>query len=80
MSKIKTSLPEDFDIFDYDYPTLEPEMVLDDDLPTRSDWAMRDLESALNELEVYRPTNYLVELETCLDRLTTLINDIKAPF
>ena len=80
MSKVKTMLPEDFDPYENDYMTLEPEMVLDDDLPDRVDYAIADLNSTLHELEVYGPYHYLNDLKEYSDRLLKLINDLEKPF
>ena len=80
MSKVKTMLPEDFDPYENDYMTLEPEMVLDDDLPDRVDYAIADFNSTLHELEVYEPYHYLNDLKEYSDRLLKLINDLEKPF
>lgn len=78
MGQLKQMLV-DYD-YDIDLPTLEPEMVLDDDMPDKEDWAVASLNSTLHELEVYKPYHYVKDLEEYSDRLTKLIQELKEPF
>jgi hypothetical protein len=76
MSKIKRTLPEDFDIsesVDYEPRTVA---VLDD-----TDMAVDQLLSALVTLNDYKLYNYLPELETASKHLELLIEKAsRAPF
>lgn len=78
MSKIEQLM--DIDNYKPSYYPLEPIMETEIDEPDRIDWTIAELQSALDELEVEKPYNYLAELEVASERLRTLINDIKAPF
>lgn len=78
MSRIKSLI--DIDNYEPSYYPLEPIMESEIDGPDRIDWTIAELQSALDELEVEKPYNYLTELEVASERLRTLINDIKVPF
>lgn len=78
MSKIQTLV--DVDNFIYYCQTLEPEMLLDDELADEINWSIWQMHSIISTLEVVRPYDKLKELKEYKERLTKLIEIIEKPF
>jgi hypothetical protein len=78
MSKIKQLI--DIDNNQYDMAILTPDMLLDDDLPDKIDWAIVDLLQAIETLETIIPYGYINDIEQAKVRLTRITDKIEKPF
>lgn len=80
MGKLKETIIDDDD-YELNYDILEPDVPEYDYItPNQADWAIRDLQAALDTLDNTRPYEYINELKVASERLRQLISDIKAPF
>lgn len=73
MSKIKTGLPEDFDVTDPREPVLP-------DQPTTEDFYMAELERICAELSINIPYGYERELTGLIHVLENVLGLVKNPF
>jgi len=78
MSKIKQLI--DIDNNQYDLYISTPDMLIDDELPDKTDWAIVDLLKAIETLETTIPYGYINDIEQAKVRLTRITDKIEKPF
>lgn len=74
MSLIKRALPEDFSVLTGD------ELEASYDEPTRSDWAMSELNNAIGTLEKFGAVGYTTNLKDYITRLEAVVDVTERPF
>jgi len=78
MSKIKQLI--DIDNNQYDLYIATPDLMVDSEQPSKTDWAIVDLLKAIETLETTIPYGYINDIEQAKVRLTRLADKIEKPF
>lgn len=79
MSKIKTTLPEDFDATDAQEPMATSEPVATNEF-SASDHYYLELINAVLKLQVLKPYDYINELKYSVYLLNKLVEEMEHPF